>query len=87
MVVLEEIRVYINHHNNTVAKYIATHPIMDLCLEAEKKPGMHLSRRWWEHPALDILGIRARCAAPEGGGRRRRERESRVGEDDGERMI
>ena len=34
MVVLEEIGVYIAHHQNTVAQYIATRPITDLCLAA-----------------------------------------------------
>ena len=32
---LEEIRVYITHRHNTVAQYIATCPIMDLCLVVE----------------------------------------------------
>ena len=40
---------------------------MDLCLEAEQKPGMGVSRRWWQKPALDILGIRAGHAVAEGG--------------------
>ena len=66
MVGLEDIRVYIERHNNMVAQYIATRPTMDLCLEAERKPVMHLSRRWWEQPALDILGIRAGHVAVEG---------------------
>ena len=29
---------------------------------------MHLSRKWWEQPSLDILGIRVVHAAAEGGG-------------------
>ena len=55
MVVLEEIMVYIALHHNTVAQYISTFPIMELCLAAERKPVMRLSRKWWEQPALDIL--------------------------------
>ena len=43
---------------NKVAQYIATHTIMEFCLAVELKPGLRLSRRWWEDPALDILGIR-----------------------------
>ena len=31
---------------------------MDLCLAAERKSGMKLSRQRLEHPAMDILGIR-----------------------------
>ena len=40
---------------------------MDLCLAAEQIPGLRLSRRWWEHTALDIIGIRAGHAAAEVG--------------------
>ena len=65
---MKEIGVYITRHQNTVAHYIATHPIMDLCLEAERKLGLRLSRQCWEHPTLDILGIRAVQAEKEGGG-------------------
>ena len=68
MVVLEESRVYIALHQNTVAQYIVTCPIMDLCLAAERKPVIRLSRKWWEHPALDIMVIRAGQVAAEGGG-------------------
>ena len=57
---------YITHRQNTVAKYIMNRPIMDLCLETEHNPRLRLSRRWWEQPALDILGIRAGYAASEG---------------------
>ena len=67
MLVLEEIGVYISRRQNTVAQYIPNRHIMHLCLAAERNPGMHLSRQWWEQPALDILGIRVRHAAAEGG--------------------
>ena len=66
---LDEIGVYIDCHHNMVTQYIATHPIMDLCLAAERKPVLQLFLwRWWEHPALDILGIRAGHAEAEVGG-------------------
>ena len=39
---LDKIGVYIAHRQNTVTQYIATHPIMDLCLAAERNPGMLL---------------------------------------------
>ena len=68
MVGLEYIGVYINRHQNAVAQYTATYPIMDLWLAAERNPGMRLSKQWWEHPVLDILGIRAGREAAEGGG-------------------
>ena len=68
MVVLEDISVYIACLHNMVVKYIATRPIMDLCLAVEQKPEMHLFRRWWYQPALDIMGVRAGQVAAEGGG-------------------
>ena len=66
MVVLEDTRVYISRRQNTISQCIATRPIMDLCLEAERTPGMRLSRKWWEQPSLDIMGIRAGQVAGEG---------------------
>ena len=45
---LDEIRVYIVRRQNMVAQYIATPPIMDLCLTAEQNPGLRPLRRWWE---------------------------------------
>ena len=65
---LEEIGVYIDRHHNMVNQYIANCLTMELCLTAEQKPRMLLSRRWREQPALDILGKRAGHAAEEGGG-------------------
>ena len=40
---------------------------MDSCLAAERTTGMYLSRRWWEQPALDIMGIRVGQVAAERG--------------------
>ena len=39
ILVLEDIGVYITLHRNTVAQYIATHPIMDLFPVAERRSG------------------------------------------------
>ena len=30
---------------------------MDLCLEAERRPGPQLSKRWWEKDGLGVEGI------------------------------
>ena len=68
LVVLEEIGVYITRRQNTSAQYIATLPIIDLCMLAEWKPELRLSRQWWEQTVPDILGIRAWDVAAEGGG-------------------
>ena len=58
---------YIARRQNMAAQYIVTCPIMNLCLEVERNPGLRLSRRWWYQPALDILGIRAGYAIVEEG--------------------
>ena len=70
---LDEIWVYIYYCQNTVAKYIATRPIMDLCMAAEQRLGIRLSGRWWEQPTLNILGIRAEHAEVERGEEKRME--------------
>ena len=62
---LENIGVYSARHQNRVTQYIVTCPIMDLCLSAERNPGLYLSMRWWDHPDLDILGIRVGHEAAE----------------------
>ena len=33
---------------NTVAQFIATQPILDLCEGAVRRPGARVPRRWWE---------------------------------------
>ena len=91
MVGLEKIRVYIAPYQNTVAQCIATRPITDLCLAAERNPGLCLSRQWWDQPALDILGISAGRVVAEGvrirARKNWREREIRVGKDYGKGLI
>ena len=49
-------------------EYIATRPIVDLCLVVERKSGTCLYRKWWDQPALDTLGICAGLETKEGGG-------------------
>ena len=68
MLGVDKIGVYISHHQNTGAQYIATCPITDLCLVVERNPVMLISSRWWKKPSLYILGVRVRHAAVEGGG-------------------
>ena len=65
-----------------VVQHIVTRLIMDLCPAAERKPGLRLIRRWWEHPTLEIMGIKSGHATAEGGRRQGRniprERKSRL---------
>ena len=54
---LEEVEIYVYHLPNMVTQYITICPIMDLCLEAERRPGGKYPRgsvkrgvwTWWGH--------------------------------------
>ena len=48
---------YVSRNQNTVKKYIATRPIMDLCLAANRRPRGKLAMRWWEQDGLDLEGM------------------------------
>ena len=54
---LEDMGTYISRHNNTVAQYIVVRPILDLCLEADWRPGLQVTNRWWKHEGLDFAGM------------------------------
>ena len=54
---LQELETHVSHHQNTVAQYIATRPIMGLCLAEKRRPGKMLEMRWWEQEGLDLEGI------------------------------
>ena len=45
--VLEYMETYISRRHNTAAKNIATKPIIDLCLEAERRLVLRVPNRWW----------------------------------------
>ena len=55
---LQEVDTYVSRHQNTVAQFITTSTIMYLCLEAEQRLGLRVSKRWWEY-------LRCRCLAEE----------------------
>ena len=44
----KEIRKSVTRRQNTVAQYIATQPILDLCERSNRRPGARVYRRWWE---------------------------------------
>ena len=47
------IRTSILQRKNTVAQFIATRPILDLCEKATRRPGARVARRWWEQTRID----------------------------------
>ena len=49
---------YIRRRQNTVAQYIATRPILDLCKAAERKWTTQVGMRWWEKAGIDLTGAR-----------------------------
>ena len=48
-----KIRKSITNRNNTVAQYIATRPMLDLCERKKQRGGgARVSRRWWEQKGI-----------------------------------
>ena len=43
---LDEVETYILRRQNTVAQYIATRPILELCLAVEQQTGARVLMRW-----------------------------------------
>ena len=56
------IRTYITRRHNTVAQYIATRTILDLCKQATWRPGVKVSWRWWEKAGIDLDVARKQAA-------------------------
>ena len=55
---LQEVDTYVSRLHNTVVQFIATIPIMDLFLVADRRPGSRVVRRWKEKDGLDLEGMR-----------------------------
>ena len=53
---------YITRSNNTFMQYIVTQPIMNLCGRSYQRPGLGMSRWWWEQAGLDLKGAKKRTA-------------------------
>ena len=54
---LQELETYVYYHRNTAAQYIATRPIMGLCLATKRRPVERVAMRWWEQEGLDLEGM------------------------------
>ena len=52
----------VTRRQNTVAQYIATEPIMDLCERATQRLGVRVSRRWREQDGIDLEGSKKRAS-------------------------
>ena len=53
---LEVIKTYISRCKNKVAEKIATQPILDLSLDADRIPGLQVPTQWWEYEGLVFPG-------------------------------
>ena len=56
---LQEVETYVSLHHNTVAQFIATRTIMDLCLVSERCPGSRMEKRWWEENRMQTSASEA----------------------------
>ena len=56
----QDIRTSIDNRQNTVAQYIATRPLLDLCEGTNQVGGARLSRRWWDQKGIDWEKAKAR---------------------------
>ena len=54
----EEMGAYVLKRQNTVAQYIATRPVLDLCKDTVQRSGLWVARRWWEKEGLYLAGKR-----------------------------
>ena len=44
---LQEVETYVSCLHNTVAQFIATNPIVDLCMAVGRRTGPRVSKRYW----------------------------------------
>ena len=50
---LTDIRTSIQRRKNTVAQYISTQPLLDLCKVSRQREGARVVLRWWEQSRID----------------------------------
>ena len=56
------IRKSVTSRQNTVAQYIATRPIMDLCERSIWKTEVRVFQRWWDQAGINLEGAKKRAA-------------------------
>ena len=59
---LTDIRTSILKRQNTVAQYIATHPLLVLCEGARAREGAKVPLRWWDQAGIDWEKAKAKGA-------------------------
>ena len=53
---------YIRRRQNTVAQYISTRSLLDLCEGSESASGVQLGIQWWEQAGINMAGSREAAA-------------------------
>ena len=54
---------YVRRCQNTVAQYIATRSLIDLCEGSERSPKARFRMQWWEQAGVDLAGAMEAAAA------------------------
>ena len=62
---LTDVQTSINRRQNTVAHYIATRPLLELCVGAKQREGARVTMRWWDQMGIDWEKAKAREAETE----------------------
>ena len=57
---LTDIRKSIANMQNTVAKYIATRPLLELCEGSRAREGAKVSMRWWNQADIDWETVKSK---------------------------
>ena len=60
-----DVRTSITIRQNTVAQFIATRPLLDLCKGATQRGGARVTMRWWDQKGIDWEKAKARGAETE----------------------
>ena len=60
-----DVRISITRRQNTVAQFIATRSLLDLCEGTTQRGGARVTMRWWDHKGIDWEKAKARGAATE----------------------
>ena len=55
---LEDVETCITQIQFTAAQYIVMRPILQLCQEAEQRPGAKVLNQWWEREGINLDGKR-----------------------------
>ena len=50
---LTDVCTSIQRRQNTIVRYIATRPLLDLCEGARQREGARVTLRWWDQPGID----------------------------------